>query len=184
MVPCGREAPSRATGSVLGTTILGGTAMNFSKLSSNDKLAVGSGAIVVITALLSLSNDWGLLMALSLLAGLAVIAVVLQPQLAPTMSMPVTRGMALLGLGAIATIATALTAVNWLGWIFDHIASFDTIQFVIGLIAAVVMLWAGYVAYQGERGTMAPAAGGGAAGAGTGGGTDMGAGPGTGATGA
>src|SRR4030095_4715289 len=43
--------------------------MDFSKLSQNDRIALGAAGVVVITALLSISNDWGALMFLSLGAG-------------------------------------------------------------------------------------------------------------------
>ena len=131
--------------------------MNFSALSQNDRLALGAEVVVVITALLSLSNDWGLLMAVSLLAGLAVLAVVFQPQVAPAMKLPTSRGLALLALSALAVLATGLTAINWLGWILGHLVAFDTIQFLVGVVASVVMAWAGWRAY-GESGRMGSAA--------------------------
>jgi hypothetical protein len=130
--------------------------MDFSKLGSNDRMALAAGAIVAITGLISIANNWGLIMVVSLLAGLAAVYIVLQPQLAPAMKMPVSKGMALLGAGAVATVATGLTAVDWMGWILDHLLTFDTIQFIVGLIAAVVLLYAGWMAYSTERGT-APA---------------------------
>ena len=121
--------------------------MNFSSLGSNDRTALIAAAVVVITALLSISNNWGLLMVVSLLGGIGVIAVILQPQLAPTMKLPTSKGGALLGLGAITTLATALTALNWLWWIPGHLLTFDAIQFLVGLVAAIVMLYAGWMAY-------------------------------------
>jgi hypothetical protein len=130
--------------------------MDFSKLGSNDRMALAAGAIVAITGLISIANNWGLIMVVSLLAGLAAVYIVLQPQLAPAMKMPVSKGMALLGAGAVATVATGLTAVDWMGWILDHLLTFDTIQFIVGLIAAVALLYAGWMAYSTERGT-APA---------------------------
>ena len=132
--------------------------MNFSKISANDRLALGAGAVIVVTALLSISNEWGLLMVLSLAAGLGAIALVLQPQLAPERTLPMAKGMALLGLGGIAAIATGLTALDWLGWIVDHMMRFDTIQFIAGLAAAFVLLFAGFVGFQSEQKAVAPPA--------------------------
>lgn len=132
--------------------------MDFSKLGSNDRMALAAGAIVAITGLISIANNWGLIMVVSLLAGLAAMYIVLQPQVAPAMKMPVAKGMALLGAGAVATVATGLTAVDWMGWILDHLITFDTIQFLVGLIAAVVLLYAGWMAYSTDRGTAAPSA--------------------------
>ncbi len=130
--------------------------MDFSKLSSNDRTALIAAVIVTVTGLISVTNNWGVFMILSLLAGLAGVFIVLQPQLAPAMKLPAPKGLSLLGAGGVATVATGLTAIDWLGWIFDHLIAFDTIQFVAGLVAAVVLLYAGWMAYNGDRGT-APA---------------------------
>jgi hypothetical protein len=132
--------------------------MDFSKLSSNDRTALIAAVIVTVTGLISVTNNWGVFMILSLLAGLAAVFVVLQPQVAPAMKLPAPKGVSLLGAGGVATVATGLTAIDWLGWIFDHLISFDTIQFVAGLVAAIVLLYAGWMAYTSERGTAAPAA--------------------------
>jgi hypothetical protein len=131
--------------------------MDFSKLSSNDRTALIAGVIVVVTALISVANNWGVFMILSLLAGLAAVFIVLQPQLAPATKLPAPKGVSLVGAGGVATVATGLTAVDWLGWIFDHLISFDAIQFLVGLGAAVALLYAGWMAYTAERGTAAPA---------------------------
>ena len=125
--------------------------MDFSKLSQNDRITLGAGAAVVVTALLSITNDWGALMFLSLAAGAGAIAVVIQPIVAPAASLPVPKGSALLGLGATAAVATGLSGLNWLGWIIEHLARFDTIQFMTGFAAAVVLLYFGYVAFKAER---------------------------------
>jgi hypothetical protein len=125
--------------------------MDFSKLSQNDRITLGAGAVVVVTALLSISNEWGALMFLSLAAGIGAIALVLQPFFAPQVTLPATKATVLLGLGAVATVATGLSGLNWLGWIVEHFARFDTIQFLTGLAAAVVLLVIGFQAFQAER---------------------------------
>jgi hypothetical protein len=132
--------------------------MDFSKLSQNDRITLGAGAVVVLTALLSIGNDWGALMFLSLAAGAGAIAVVLQPIVAPTAIVPIARGMALVALGATATIATGLSGLNWLGYIVEHLARFDTIQFLTGFAAAVVLLVIGFQAFQSERTALVPPA--------------------------
>jgi uncharacterized membrane protein len=132
--------------------------MDFSKLSQNDRLTLGAGAVVVITALLSIGNDWGALMFLSLAAGAGAIALVLQPMLAPTATLPVTKAQALVGLGAVATISTGLSGLNWLGYILEHLIKFDTVQFLTGLAAAVVLFVIGFQAFQSERTAAVPPA--------------------------
>jgi hypothetical protein len=126
--------------------------MNWSKLSQAERTAVVAAVIVVVTALLSLSNDWGILMAVSLLAGLGVLAVVFLPAMAPNMALPGSRGSLLLALGAIGAVATIVVALGWVNWILGHLASFDTLQFLVGLVAAVVMAWAGWQVLQAEGG--------------------------------
>jgi len=126
--------------------------MNWSKLSQAERIAVVAAVIVAVTALLSLSNDWGILMAVSLLAGLGVLAVVFLPQMAPTMSLPGSKGSLLVALGAVATVATVVVALGWVTWIVEHLGSFDTLQFLVGLVAAVVMAWAGWQVLQAEGG--------------------------------
>jgi hypothetical protein len=125
--------------------------MDFKKISQNDRIALGAAGVVVITALLSISNDWGALMFLSLAAGAGVIAVVLLPQLSPATSLPVSKGTALFGLGAVASVATGLSGLNWLGWILEHVTRFDTIQFLAGFAAALIVLAIGFQAFQAER---------------------------------
>jgi hypothetical protein len=133
--------------------------VDLTKLSSNDRITLGAAGVVVITALLSISNDWGALMVLSLAAGAGAIAVVLLPQVSPSTVLPVTKGAALLGLGATATIATGLSGLNWLEYIVKHLASFDTIQFLTGLAAAAIVLAIGFQSFQAERTPATPPAG-------------------------
>jgi hypothetical protein len=131
--------------------------MDLSKLSQNDRITLGAAAVVAVTALLSISNAWGALMFLSLAAGVGAIAVILQPVLAPTVTLPVTKAQALVGLGGVATVATSLTALNWLGWIIEYFASFDTIQFMAGFAAAIVLLVISFQAFKAERAAAAAA---------------------------
>jgi hypothetical protein len=97
-------------------------------------------------------------MVLSLAAGAGAIAVVLQPTFAPAVTLPTTKSVAILCLGAIATLATGLSGLNWLGWILENVASFDTIQFLTGFAAAVVLLVIGFQAFQAGRPAVVPPA--------------------------
>jgi hypothetical protein len=128
--------------------------MNFSTLSANDRLAAIAAAIVVITGLISIAQDWGALVFLSLAAGVVALFVVLQPQIAPNVKLPMTKGVMLLGMGAISTVVLLVVALQWIDYILTPpIFVFDTIQYFIGVIAAVVLLFAGWRAYQAEKGT-------------------------------
>ena len=124
-----------------------------SSKSAPRRATLVAGAIVAVTAVLSINSEWGAVMALSLIAGIGTIAI----ELLPTVKLPAPRGLTLLALGATATLATSLAAIDWLGWIFEHLVSFDTVQFLTGLVAAVVLLATGYGRYQAERSSPAAA---------------------------
>jgi hypothetical protein len=126
--------------------------MNFGALSSNDRLAAIAAVVVIVTGVISLAWDWGVLVIFSLLAGVGVLFVVLQPQIAPNMRLPVAKGLLMLGLGAVAVVVLVVVALDWIDYILEPpFLVPDTIQFFAGFIAAVVMLFAGWRAYQAER---------------------------------
>jgi hypothetical protein len=128
--------------------------MNFSKLTYFEKVAAVAAVVVVITGLISLANDWGILMAISLLAGLGALLVVFLPQMAPTTALPGSKGSLLVAAGAVATVVTAVVAIGWVTWITEHLATFDTLQFLVGLVAAVVLAWAGWQVLRAEGGKL------------------------------
>jgi hypothetical protein len=126
----------------------------FSTLSANDRLAAVAAAVVIITGLISIATAWGPLVFISLAAGVGALFVILQPQIAPAVKLPMTKGVLLLGLGAIATVVLLVVALVWIDYILTPpIFVLDTIQFFIGVVAAVVLLYAGWRAYQAEKGT-------------------------------
>lgn len=126
----------------------------FANLSANDRLAAIAAVVVIITGLISIATAWGPLVFLSLAAGVGALFVVLQPQIAPAVKLPMTKGVLLLGLGAIATVVLLVVALVWIDYILTPpIFVLDTIQFFIGVVAAVVLLYAGWRAYQAEKGT-------------------------------
>ena len=133
--------------------------MNFSSLSANDRLAAGAAVVVVITGFISLAQAWGILVAVSLLAAAGVLFVVLQPQVAPAVKLPMAKGMLMLALGAVSVVVLVIVALTWIDYILTPpIFVFDTIQYFIGLIAAAVMLFAGWREYQAGAGAGSPAA--------------------------
>ncbi|HEY6608017.1 MAG TPA: hypothetical protein VI277_02370 [Candidatus Limnocylindria bacterium] len=132
--------------------------MDLSKLSSTERMAVFASAIVVVTGILSTVWNWGSLMLIAVIAGAIVLGGILLPQLSPSTNLPAPKGLVMLGGGIVAALAFIITAFDWLGWIGDHLATFDTIQFLVGLVASLVMAWAGWRAYQesGHVGSAAP----------------------------
>jgi hypothetical protein len=120
-------------------------------------MAAIAGVVVVITSIISLAWRWGFLMFLPLLAGLVVLFVIFQARVAPNVKLPMTRGFLLLAAGGAAALFWAFVTLQWLGYIVDHLVSVDVIQFFVGLVASLVLAFAGWRAYQAEQGT-APAA--------------------------
>ena len=111
--------------------------MDFSKLSASEKMAVYAAVAVVILAIYSLAYRWGGLMALPLIGGLGVLAVIFLPQMSPNMSCPGSRGSLLLIAGGAAALFWALNTLVWLGYIFDSFDEVDTWIYLVGFAAAL-----------------------------------------------
>ena len=126
--------------------------MDFSKLSSNERTAVIASAVVLVLGIVSLVNDWGSLLIVPVLAALIVLGGILLPQLAPTVNLPAPKGLVMLLGGAAAALFWVIAAISWLDWIFGHLGAFDTLQFLVGLVAALIMAWAGWKAFQATTG--------------------------------
>ena len=122
--------------------------MDFSKLSSNERTAVLASAVVLVLGIVSLVNDWGAMLIVPVLGAMVVLGAILLPQLAPTMNLPAPKGLVMLLGGAAAALFWVIATISWLDWIVNHLGSFDTIQFLVGLVASLVMAWAGWTAFQ------------------------------------
>lgn len=133
--------------------------MNFSSLSMSGKRTLVLGAIVAIAGILSFmdpSGSWGVVVVIGILGGLLAVYVAVQPQLAPSMKMPATKGMLLLAAGAAATLGFGIAGLIWFSYVIEVTRVFSII-FDIGLVAAIALLWFGWVAYQAEPKAAAPA---------------------------
>ena len=64
--------------------------------------------------------------------------------------------MLLLVAGAAATLGFVIAGLTWFSYVIDITRIFSII-FDIGLVAAIVLLWFGWVAYQAEPKAAAPA---------------------------
>jgi hypothetical protein len=127
--------------------------MDFSKLSSSEKMAVYAAVVVVILAIYSLAYGWGGLMALPLIGGLGVLAIVFLPQMSPNTKLPGSRGSLLLLAGGGAALFWALNTLVWLGYIFRSFDEVDTWIYLVGFAAALWLGWQSWQAFQGEGGT-------------------------------
>lgn len=126
--------------------------MNFSTLNATEKMAVYASVVVAILGLWSWSHAWGTLMVLAVLAAIGMLLVLFAPSIMPNTKLPGSKGSLLLVTGGIAAVIWALSALTYLGWIFGHLATFDTLQFLVGLVAALAMGWFGWQAFQAEGG--------------------------------
>ena len=99
-------------------------------------------------------GGWGVYVVLSLLAALAVIAVVMWPQLSPNTALPAPRGLTLLVLGAVAAGGFVLSAIVYMGFLFE----LSSLIFDAGLIASIVLLYFTWLEYQAAPKASAPAA--------------------------
>jgi len=136
--------------------------MDLSKLSSNERMALYASVVAVVTGIISVINDWGALIGLATVAAIGMLVVLLAPSMMPTVRLPGSKGSLLLVTGGVTAVAWVLGALTWLDWIFNHLGTFDTLQFLVGLVAALACGWTGWQAFQAEGGKfsvgMAPGA--------------------------
>ena len=123
----------------------------FSQLSRNDRLALVAALLVEITSLLALGDAWGIVMVITFLASVGAIAVILLPWLAPSRRLPAPKGVSLLALGIAAVVGTGIAAARNAEFITQEIADLETLIFLAGLVVAVVLAYAGWLAFRGEQ---------------------------------
>jgi hypothetical protein len=123
--------------------------MDFSKLSSSDKMVTYSAVVLVIAGIIS---NWGGLLWLSILAGLAALVVVFLPQMSPATSLPGSKGSLLVAAGGIAAAGAVIEILRYLSYFFNTLGDWQTLLFLVALVAALVLAWVGWQAFQAEGG--------------------------------
>jgi hypothetical protein len=142
--------PSRSGGRVGGCEL----DMNFSKLDQNEKTAAMASAALVITGLIAAgaytiySTTW-----LAVIAALGLLFVVLQPQLAPDVGLPTSKGSLFLLLGGAAGLIMVVSLLIRRDFVFLRFGIPD-LAFLIALAAGVAMAWAGWRTFQAEGGKL------------------------------
>lgn len=127
--------------------------MDLSKLSQHEKLAAIGAAALVIGGVIaagsyrSYSLGW-----IGVLAGLTMLFVVLQPQIAAGMNLPGSRSSLMLVAGAIGGVVMALAFLTLIGFTFSDFTIIDLL-WLIAVAGAVVMAWAAWQAFQADGGT-------------------------------
>ena len=128
--------------------------MDWSRLSSNDKLAVYGAVAVIVGGLVGLgAAAYGVV---AVLAAVGALLVVFLPQLSPATNLPGSKGSLLLVLGAIAAIILVLGFLNVLGALgfLLQFAAISTLFYLIAVAGSVLMAWAGWQAFQAEGGQL------------------------------
>jgi len=132
--------------------------LDLSTLDQNDRTAAIASAVLIIASLFAATVyvTW-----LAMLAALGMLFVILQPQIAPGVSLPGSKGSLMLILGGIAGVIMVLGLLTTLGFI----ASFGIadILYLVAIAAGLVMAWTGWQAFQAEGGKFRLGISGGAA---------------------
>jgi predicted lipid-binding transport protein (Tim44 family) len=126
--------------------------MDLSKLDQNDRTAAIASAVLIIAGLFAATTyvTYGITW-LAILAGVGMLFVVLQPQIASGVNLPGSKGSLMLILGGIAGVIMVLALLTTLGFIFVSFGIAD-ILYLVAIAAAVVMAWTGWQAFQAEGG--------------------------------
>lgn len=119
--------------------------MDLSKLDQNEKLAL-YGAIAVFLA--GLISFWGGLLWIAILAAIGMVAVIFLPRT----SVPGSRGTLMAALGLVALGAGLIEVLRYAGFIGSTLGSLGTIAFIVAVIGAAVMAYAGWQELKTEGG--------------------------------
>jgi len=126
--------------------------MDLSKLDQNDRTAAFAAAVLVIAGLFAATTyvTYGITW-LGIVAGVGMLFVVLQPQIAPGVNLPGSKGSLMLIFGGVAGVIMVLALLTTLGFIFVSFGIADVL-YLVAIFAAVVMAWTGWQAFQAEGG--------------------------------
>lgn len=124
--------------------------MDFSKLNSNEKLAVYGAVAAIVGALLSFGGGG----TFTLLTGVAMLIIVFLPQFSPSTTLPGSKGSLMLIVGGIAGIAALLSLLAILT-VLGAFALYGGLWFVgllLSTAGGLLMGWASWKEFQAEGG--------------------------------
>ena len=130
--------------------------MDMSKLSATDRRILYAAIGVIIGGVVGIIDNWGVGGNIGLLGGIVAALVVLQPQLAPTMKLPMAKSLILLGAGVAAAGGFALSILVYLRYALDFTEIYS-ILFDLGFVAAIVLFWLTWTGYKAEQAAAMPA---------------------------
>ena len=120
--------------------------MDFSKLTSNDKLAVYGAAAAIIGAFLSFGGGGSF----GVLTGVAMLVIIFLPQFAPTVTLPGSKGSLMVLVGGGAGIGALLALLAWLPYL--SILGSYFFGYLASIVGGLMMGWAGWSEFQAEGG--------------------------------
>jgi hypothetical protein len=126
--------------------------MDFSKLGSNEKLAVYGAVATVVGGFIAAityftyGGAW-----IGIIAGIAMLAIVFMPQFSPTTRLPGSKGSLMLIVGGVAGAVLVLVFLINLGFVFRGFGIGDAL-FIVAVAGGIVMAWAGWQEFQAEGG--------------------------------
>ena len=121
--------------------------MDFSKLSSNEKLAAIGAVAAIVGALLSFGGGG----TFTLLTGVAMLIILFLPQFSPNTTLPGSKGSLMVIVGGLAALIMALVFLTTIAFTFEGF-DLSSALFLVALAGALVMGWAGWQAFQAEGG--------------------------------
>ncbi len=124
--------------------------MDFSKLSSNDKLAVYGAAAAIIGAFLSFGGGGSF----GVLTGIGMLVIIFLPQFAPAVTLPGSKGSLMMIVGGIGALGAVLALLSLLS-LMGALGVYGT-TWIIGLVLStaggLLMGWASWQAFRAEGG--------------------------------
>lgn len=124
--------------------------MDFSKLSSNDKLAVYGAVAAIIGAFLSFGGGGSF----GVLTGIAMLVIIFLPQFSPSTTLPGSKGSLMMIVGGVSALSAVLALLALLS-LMGAIGVYGG-TWIIGLLLSVagglLMGWASWQTFQAEGG--------------------------------
>ena len=123
--------------------------MDLSKLNQNEKLALYGAIALIVGGIVGFAYG---LTTLGILAAIAMLVLILLPQLAPNVRLPGSRGSLMVAIGAVAGVAMALAFLSALAGALLLRFGLGDIFFLIAVVGGLVMAWAGWQEFRAEGG--------------------------------
>lgn len=126
--------------------------MDFSKLSSNEKLAVVGAAAAIIGSILSFSGIGG--GGFGLVTGILMLVIIFLPQFSPGTKLPGSKGSLMLIVGGVSGLVALLALLSILT-VLGAFAFYGGVLFIgllVGIAGQLLMGWASWREFQSEGG--------------------------------